>query len=240
MVKKRLYLDIEVTPNVGFFWNPGHKISVSYDNIIEERKIICICYQWEGKKVESLKWTNKKCDKEMVAAIVKVMDEADEIIGHNLDRFDLPWIRTRAFYHRVPMRHNYTTTDTLKLVRRYLRLNSNRLDYVSKYSGSEGKIHTDFGMWKRITLTNDQDALSKMIRYCKGDIVELRKVFTELLPYMPHKTHYGVIRGGEKEDCPEGCQKGVTKVRRHVSAHGGVRQQYRCNGCGKHYTKAGK
>ena len=237
MVRKRLYLDIEVTPNVGFFWNPGHKISVSYDNIIEERKIICICYQWEGSKVESLHWSKNKCDKKMISEFVKVMNQADELIGHNLDRFDIPWIRTRAFYHRVPMRHDYVSTDTLKLARRYLRMNSNRLDYISKYAGSEGKIHTDFGMWKSITLTNDQEALGKMIKYCKGDITELRKVHEQLIPYLPAKVHYGVKEGKDKISCPE-CG-GKTKINlTRVSASGNKRVQRKCNECGKHSTGA--
>jgi DNA polymerase elongation subunit (family B) len=90
MVKrKRLYFDIEVSPNIGFFWNPGHKISISYENIIHERAIICICYKWEyEKKVSFLTWDSKQCDKAMLKEFIKVANEADEMVGHNGDRFD--------------------------------------------------------------------------------------------------------------------------------------------------------
>lgn len=236
MVKrKRLFLDIEVSPNEGFFWSPGHKINIPYDNITRERAIICICYQWEGGKMSSLSWDKNKCDKKMVAEFIGVMNQADELIGHNLDRFDIPWIRTRAFKHRIPMNPKYPTLDTLKEARRLLRLNSNRLDYISKFSGSEGKIHTDFSMWRAITLNNDQVALAKMIKYCKGDIRELRKVFEQLNPYLPAKTHYGVANGKGKLSCPE-CGSGrMNKQRNRVSAAGVKSTVYQCQGCGKYH-----
>ena len=45
---KRLYLDIETSPNIGMFWESGYKKNISYDNIIKERAIICICYKWKS------------------------------------------------------------------------------------------------------------------------------------------------------------------------------------------------
>jgi DNA polymerase elongation subunit (family B) len=228
---KRLFLDIEVSPNVGFFWSPGHKISLSYDNIIEERAIICICWQWEGGKVHSLTWDKRKSDRKMLLSFVKEMNQADEMIGHNLDKFDLAWIRTRCFFHSIPISPKFVTVDTLKECRRLFRFNSNRLDYVSKFSGNEGKIHTDFGMWKAITLKNDKTALDKMVKYCKGDVSELRKVFNEIRNYLPAKSHVSGVR----VDCPE-CG-GKTKVMQtRVLVSGTVRKQRVCKNCGKYHT----
>ena len=39
---KRLFFDIETSPNIGYFWRAGYKLNIGADNIIEERKIICI------------------------------------------------------------------------------------------------------------------------------------------------------------------------------------------------------
>ena len=63
---KRLFFDIEVSPNIGLFWQPGHKISLDYGNIIQERAVICICYKWQGGKTQSLTWDKKQDDKEML------------------------------------------------------------------------------------------------------------------------------------------------------------------------------
>src|SRR5687767_10183919 len=114
MVKKRLYFDIEVSANIGFFWNPGYKISIGYENIIKERAIICICYKWEGeKKIHSLQWDGKQCDKKLLEKFIKVANSATELVGHNGDKFDLSWIRTRCLFHQIPCFPTYVTIDTL-------------------------------------------------------------------------------------------------------------------------------
>jgi hypothetical protein len=59
--KKRLFFDIETSPNIGFFWQSGYKLNISYNNIITERAIICICYKWEGdEKLYSLNWDESR------------------------------------------------------------------------------------------------------------------------------------------------------------------------------------
>jgi hypothetical protein len=61
---KRLFFDIETSPNVGFFWTAGYKQNISHDNIIKERAIICICYKWAGEdKIYSLTWDKNQNDK---------------------------------------------------------------------------------------------------------------------------------------------------------------------------------
>ena len=54
---KRLFFDIETSPNIGLFWTSGYKLNISHDSIIKERAIICICYKWAGDdKIYSLQW----------------------------------------------------------------------------------------------------------------------------------------------------------------------------------------
>ena len=126
--KKRLFFDIETSPNVGFFWSAGYKLNVPYSNIIKERAIICICYKWEGEdKVYSLQWDKDQNDKAMLEQFILVANEAHELVGHNGDRYDLPWIRTRCLFHGIPCFPNYTTIDTLKQA----------LDNIPKESESE-------------------------------------------------------------------------------------------------------
>jgi len=93
---KRLFFDIEVSPNIGLFWQSGYKLNIGHDSIIKERAIICICYKWENQKtVHSLKWDEKQNDKQILKQFIKIIDSADEVVGHNGDNFDIKWIRTR-------------------------------------------------------------------------------------------------------------------------------------------------
>lgn len=236
MVKRRrLYFDCEVSPNIGFFWQPGHKISINYDNIIKERAIICICYKWEGeKKIHSLTW-NKGDDKKMLQAFIKVANQASELVGHNSDRFDITWVRTRCLFHSIPVMPNYTSIDTLKAARSKFRFNSNRLDYIGKFLGVGQKIHTGFDLWKTIVLDNNTKAMNKMVKYCKQDVKLLEDIFGKLNNYLPPKTHYG-----ERGNCPECGSDNLINGKARISATGIKRMQYQCGDCGKYSTKSDK
>mgnify|MGYP000154892324 CR=1 FL=1 len=202
--RKRLYFDIETSANIGFFWQSGFKLNIGPQNIIKERAIICICYKWEDEKeTHSLNWDSKQCDKKMLQAFVKVANEANELVGHNGDKFDLSWVRTRCLFHAIDMFPTYTTIDTLKVARSKFKFNSNKLNYIAQFLGIGLKIKTDFDLWKDIALKNDKVAMAKMIKYCKMDVVLLEKVHKKLSSHIAPKTHYGVIFGMDRGSCPE-------------------------------------
>jgi uncharacterized protein YprB with RNaseH-like and TPR domain/predicted RNA-binding Zn-ribbon protein involved in translation (DUF1610 family) len=239
--RKRLYFDIETSPNIGFFWTAGFKLNISTESIIKERAIICICYKWEEDKVtHSLNWDSKQNDKKMLQDFIKVANEADELVGHNGDKFDLAWVRTRCLFHRIDMFPTYITIDTLKVARSKFKFNSNKLNYIAKYLGIGQKIHTDYDLWKDIVLNKDKDAMDKMIKYCKMDVILLEKVHKELSLHIPAKTHYGVIFGAYKGSCPECGSDDIVRNNKRVTATGVVKVQMRCNTCGKFHTKTDK
>ena len=239
--RKRLFFDIETSPNIGLFFTAGYKLNIGYDSIIKERAIICICYKWEDdKEVNYLNWDSKQCDKKMLQKFVQVANEADELVGHNGDKFDLAWIRTRCLFHRIPMFPTYTTIDTLKVSRSKFKFNSNKLDYIANYLGVGKKIKTDYGLWKDILLKNDKVAMSKMIKYCQQDVKILEKVFKELNIHLQSKTHFGVVFGQDRESCPE-CGSDELIISKHrYTASGLLKAQYQCKTCHKFHSKTVK
>lgn len=239
--RKRLFFDIETSPNIGLFWEAGFKKNIDYSNIIQERGIICICYKWEGEKeVFSLQWDSKQCDKTMLQKFIEVADVATELVGHNGDRFDLAWIRTRCLFHKIPMFPKYTTIDTLKVARSKFRFNSNRLNYIADFLGIGQKIKTEYSLWKDILLKKDKIAMEKMIKYCKKDVSLLEKVFKALQTHIEPKTHYGVIFGEDRGSCPECGSDDLIRSKKTVTATGLIRIQYRCKTCGKFCSKTDK
>jgi DNA polymerase elongation subunit (family B) len=231
---KRLFLDVETSPNIGFFWTAGYKLNVGYENIIHERGTICVCYKWEGeRKVYSLEWDSKQDDKKLLSRILRVMASADEIVAHNGDKYDISWIRTRALKHGLEMPPSYVTIDTLKIARSRFRFNSNRLDYLAKFLGIGKKIHTGFELWKDIVLRKDKGAMGKMIRYCKGDVQLLENVYKRLRNHIPAKTRINP----DKKSCPE-CGTGTYINKTRYSAAGVKRVQRKCKNhkCNKMFT----
>lgn len=236
---KRLFFDIETSYNTVACFAIGHQVSIGYQNILRERAVICICYKWAGdSKVHYLHW-DKGNDKQMLEQFVKVLDSADEIIGHNSDKFDLKWLRARCLYHRIPMFPFYQTVDTLKLAREFY-LNSKRLDYMGQFLGLGKKLDTGgLDLWKSIVEVNDPKAMDLMIKYCKQDVKLLEQVFNEINPYTKAKMHVGVLLGHDKCSCPNcGSERSFNRGFRYL-ASGGKRRVMRCMDCGKGYTLAG-
>jgi uncharacterized protein YprB with RNaseH-like and TPR domain len=241
--RRRLFFDIETSPNIGLFWEAGYKKNITTDNIIRERAIICICYKWEDEKeVYALQWDAKQNDKRMLEQFIAVANTANELVGHNGDKFDLAWIRTRCLFHGIDMFPNYQTIDTLKVARSKFRFQSNRLNYIAEFLGLGGKIKTEFNLWKDILLNKDKIAMEKMIKYCKKDVSLLEEVYKLLGNHIAPKTHYGVVFGQDRGSCPE-CGAGsedLIKNNTVVTATGLTRIQYKCKVCNKFHSKTDK
>lgn len=185
--KKRLFFDIETSPNIVLSWRIGRDINLSHDDILQERAIICVCYKWEGDdKVYSLQW-NKGDDKDLLKKFAPIIDSADEVLTQNGDTFDIKWLRTRCIYHDIPVSSKFNSIDTLKMARAGFKFNSNKLDYMGKFLGLGGKLETTYDLWKDIVLNNDKKAMDKMVEYCKVDVIKLEQVYQKLQKYSPVK-----------------------------------------------------
>jgi len=234
---RRLFFDIETSPNVMYSWRSGYKLNLGPEMILKERAVICLCYKWEGNsKVHSLTW-NKGDDKQLLIDFISIMKTADEVVGHNSDQFDIKWLRTRCLYHSIPMLPSYKSIDTYKWAKKYFNLNSNKLDYIGQFTGVGKKMdHGGFGLWRAILEDNNPKAMDKMVKYCKVDVIRLSQIFDKMFPYCEPKTHLGVLLGHDRDSCPS-C--GSTNTKRNgvrINAKGLKTQAYQCNSCGKNHS----
>jgi DNA polymerase III epsilon subunit-like protein len=232
---KRLFFDIETSPMIVYSWRIGWKLTIGSDNIIEDWKIICISYKWEDEDdVHTLRWNNK-CDKQLLIDFIKIANQADEMIAHNGDRFDIKKIRTRCIFHRIPMFPDYKTLDTLKKAKAGFNFNSNRLDYIAKFLGVGAKIeHEGFNMWVKC-MQGDQQALNDMVRYCEGDIIVLEDVFIVMQNYIRNNTHTGSHNGKLKASCPNCGSEDVALLKNEITAMGTIKRRIECSPCGYVY-----
>ena len=233
---KRLFWDIETSPNIGFFWQAGYKVNIPPDNIIREKAIICICYKWEGSdRVYSLTWDDGD-DEAMIQTFAAIMEAADELVAHNGDRFDLKWFNSKCLKHGIAPPLQPKTVDTLVIAKRRFYLNSNRLDYLGKLLFGEGKVHTSFDMWKQITLHNDPKALKKMVEYCKADVRLLERIYNDVIGYHEPKTHAGVMVGLPRWTCAHCASDSMRRKKHRVTARGTIQHSMVCKDCHKHST----
>jgi hypothetical protein len=238
---RRLFWDIETSPNIGFFWRPGWKVTIDPDNIIHERAIICICYKWQGnKKVHHLRW-DKGDDSKMIKEFLVEVEASDELVAHNGDKFDMAWYNGRHLMHGFDPIPKAKTVDTYRMAAKNFNLNSYKLDYLAKILLGEGKISTDYSMWKKIVLENDEKSMRKMIKYCKKDVVLLERVWEKLSAYDDPATHAAVNASGNVRDrwkCAHCGSDYVKKSKTRITAKGMKQHQMQCLDCGRYYTIA--
>lgn len=234
---RRLIYDIETSPNIAFTWRAGYRLNIPHENIIHERAIICICYKWEGdKKVHHLQW-DEGCDRAMLEEFLEVAKQADELIAHNGDKFDIKWFNARCLFHGLEPVSDWKTVDTLVIAKRRFYFNSNRLDYLGRFLFGEGKADTGgFQTWIDIVMKNCPKAMSKMVRYCKKDVQLLERVWERMKPYHKPKTHVGVLSNGYKWTCPWTGSENVKKSKTRVTTAGTVQHQMQSKETGGYYS----
>ena len=242
-IRKRLFYDIEVSYFIVSAWRLGYKLSIHPHQVIKYPQIICVCWKWEGEdEVHSLTWDDEQSDINLIKTFVEELNKANQIVAHNGDRYDLKWLRTRAIDNEIFMKPRYETIDTLKIAKAQFNFASNKLDELGKFLKIGKKIETDYELWDQVCQHKSQEALDKMVEYCKQDVVLLEKVYNKLRPYSKHNFNYGKLYGDDNWSCPEcgNLKVGVTKT---YTTSMGVRRYYlmcKINKCMTHYPVSNK
>jgi uncharacterized protein YprB with RNaseH-like and TPR domain len=177
---KRLFFDIETSYFTVRSWSIGKARWIDPAMMITQKQIICISYKWQYEDVvHTLDWS--KGEETMIRKFIKILNTADEIIGHNGDRFDIRELRTRCIAYGIKMFPNYRTLDTLKKARQYFKFPSNKLDYLGEYLQVGRKLdHEGIKLWIDVVENKSKKALDKMIAYCEQDVISCYKVFKKL------------------------------------------------------------
>lgn len=182
-----LCLDIETAPLKVYAWGTYDQ-NIPLNMIIEHSSILSWSAHWLGDPDNKVMYKdmrghekNLSNDKIILEPLLKLMDEADIILGQNLDSFDLPIINGRAILHDLNPPSEYKTIDTLKLSRKYFRFTSNKLEYVSKalnkkHTKSKHKKFDGFSMWDEC-IKGNKAAWKEMESYNKVDVLSTEEVF---------------------------------------------------------------
>lgn len=227
---KRLFFDIETSPCLATVWRTG-KTVINDTQILSPIKIICISYKWEGKdKVHNLKWDRDQCDKQMLSKFYDVLEEADEVVGHNIRSFDLKNIQGRFATHGLPPMPLFLIQDTYTAARATMTLASLKLNYLAKVFKIGQKVETGgYGLWLDCFYKNDRKALKQMVKYCEGDVTLTEKVYNKLKPYIKVQTNLAA-RSMDLTMCPSCGGKLIVHSAVWVT---GItqRQRFKCKSC---------
>lgn len=242
MSKPRVaFFDVENAPTLGYFW--GKLWETSIVSVTNPWYMLSFSYKWMGEdKVHChalpdypLFKKDKENDKHLIEDLHDLFDEADILIAHNGDRFDVRKANARFIMQGLKPPSPYKTIDTLKVARRYFHFQSNRLDDLGQYLDVGRKMpHTGFDLWSRC-MRGERTAWKTMREYNIKDVLLLEKVYERLKPYMTN--HPDLTIYNETPGCPT-C--GSTHVHRRGFAVSRKRKyrRYHCGSCGSWYQGA--
>ena len=226
---KVLFFDIESSPNLAYVWGKYEQNVIEYD---KEWELLCFAYKWQGeKKVKALGRPDFKGDEEkLVKALWNLFNEADILIGHNSDRFDIRKANAKFLEYGLTPPSFYKTVDTLKLARKYFMLNSNKLTDVGNILNVGKKLETGgFALWLGC-MNDDKKSWKKMLDYNKQDVVLTELVYDELKVWHVSHPNFNVI-AGTTHNCPT-CGSDKTQKRGFAVTRVGKNQRYACQSCG--------
>jgi len=185
---KILSWDIETSQMMTKVWQLRGNEYIEPTRIIKDWFIVCWSAKSLNGKMYHERLTAKEAregnDERIVRSLWKLLNDQDYLVSHNGDAFDGKKSATRFLKYGLPLPNYFKTIDTLKVVKKHFRISSNKLDYVCKFVGLEGKINTGgIDLWDKCEL-GDEKALKKMSKYCDNDVRILEKLFLKLLPYI--------------------------------------------------------
>jgi len=208
------------------------------ENILQDWFMICAAWKWYDKdKVYSASVLDDKQrfsadhtdDYHVIKTLHKVLSEADAIVHHNGDRFDIKKFNARAVFHGFKPLQKLIQIDTLKIARKEFAFTSNKLDALGEFFGVGRKVPTTNKLWLDC-LDGNRAAIREMVGYNKVDVTLLQDIYDIIAPYTPAKLNMNHFYG---DGCPA-C--GSSSIKKNGHDYDYTRaskfQRYRCKDCG--------
>lgn len=222
-----LFIDIETTPNLAWTW--GY-YETDVLEVVKEWEILSVACKYLTLKPIAFAGQDKFSEEEIVKFIWKQLDQADVVIAHNGDRFDIRKINAKFLKYGLTPPSPYKTVDTRTVAKRYFALNSNKLDYIGKYLNLGQKIHHEgMPLWFDC-MEGKAEAWKTMRTYNVNDITLLEKIYLKLRPWI--KNHPNLADYDTAVVCPK-CGEADDITSKGTRQSGIlVKQRYVCKSCG--------
>ena len=242
---KILLFDIETALMEVYVWGL-YKQRIPHTNIIKDKdgsEKSWFVLSWAAKwlfddnvqsDIVTPSESRSRNDKRILKSIWKLLDEAEIVIGHNLDRFDIRKLNARFIDNDINPPSPFRSIDTLKVARKEFAFVSYKQDFLTKHFELENKLKTEFQLWVDC-MQGDQARLDEMAKYNRHDVMGLEQVYLKLRPYIKNHPNLGVLM--EMDVCPNcGCEHlDETEATYFTSAN--QFPVYRCQGCKTPYIR---
>ena len=195
----------------------------------------CWAAKWEGQsKIHADRQTSSESlardDARIVASLAKLVRQADIVVAHNSDGFDVPRLRNRLIINNQENLGPVATIDTLKVARK-LGFSHNNLDALARELGLGAKLENPRNLWDE-AFDGSDIAIQQMLRYCRNDVVILSQIYERL---KPHAVRLPRLVDGEGSFCPY-CGSEDYQKRGFARTNAGTKQRFHCNLCLRYFS----
>lgn len=228
MIKPKILLfDIETSPNLGYVWGKWEQNVIEFK---EEWHILSFSAKWLGGKqvTKGLCDYKDKTDKSIVKEIYDLFEEADIIVAHNGDQFDIKKCQQRFSFYRMNPPSPFKTIDTKKIAKKYFSFNSNSLNDLGVTLGfGKKEKHDGFETWLGC-MSGNKNSWNIMKKYNAKDVILLEKIYLHFLPWMSNHPNLSQMFGCV---CPK-CGSGKLQSRGYARNLSSIFNRFQCKDCG--------
>lgn len=237
MTARVLIIDIERLKGraeVEFFdLNDYKNRRIHPDEVQEWPRTICAAWKFQGdRKVEFAAEWEEGGVAQMAAATHAAYDEADIVVGHNIDGFDTRKLNSLWIEQGLTVPSPRKSVDTLKVARGVFGMESNTLNALCVRLGITAKTDRyDHEVARRACAGVVKDQ-RKLRRYNVGDIGATEALYNHFLGWQKNPPNAALWSGDKQIRCVA-CGKTNLQLRGEQVALAQVYDRYQCQDCGK-------
>lgn len=228
-----LLLDIECAPTCAYVWGRWDN-NVHQKQVVHEGYLLTYSAKWLGEPtIVSNRIVEAQDDEVLVRELADLMEQADLVVAHNAQKFDIPLIKTRMVALGMKPPAPSKIVDTLKIAKAEFRFPSNSLDSIAAYLGLQRKAsHSGFELWTRCMAMED-DAFEEMLEYNIQDVVVLEEVYMRLRHWSKTHPNVAMYEPAGKLRCVCCGSENLSLIDKKYYTNTSEFPIYKCTDCGK-------
>lgn len=232
-----LYLDLETAPKLAYVYS-FFKTNISPKQVKEHGYVLSYAALWNDDEDEQIIYneTRTEDDTKLIKQLIKLLDKADIVVGHNVEYFDVNTINARALVLGLKPPSPFKIVDTYKAAKKYFKFESNSLEYIStvlkvKHKKLAHNKFPGFELWIQC-MKGNKEAFEENKTYNCWDTLTTRDVYKEMRPWIRNHPNMGVYGEDEHHVCPA-CGSDHLHSRGYAFTNTGKYQRFICQSCGK-------
>lgn len=236
-----LIFDIETTPMLSFHWRT-FKENIAPVQVVEYSQVLCWAAKWLGS--DTVLFDSQKDDEDdrrICESLWELCDQADVIVAHNGQAFDMSFMRTRWLYYKMTPPSPVKIVDTLKIARHQFGFPNNKLETLVRYLDLGSKLaHHGFQLWLdclgRSTKKAYAEGWKVMEEYNIQDVLILEEFYLRVRAWdamHPNLALFYPDDEGEKSRCVCCGSTALKKLVKKTPTAVSLFDTLRCKNCGK-------